>query len=273
MDPSIHAVIVTHNSEKVLPLCLAHLEGQSAALHTIVVVDSGSDSTGYLDSLTCNVPLLVLKTRNCGFGAANNLGYNQLSPAEQDIVIFLNPDTFLPDSFVSEMIRSFAENPTITALSGKLRHYDLKTMTETNYLDSTGIFRSWYGRWFDRGQGQPDCGQYDHSESPPALCGALLCFRVRQIRELGTAIFDDDFFLYKEDIELCLRLREHKKEILYDPRLLAYHCRGWQGKRQQMAYPLRRIAAESEIMLYRKHPSPYMIWAMVKYILVIFLRL
>jgi len=273
MAPSIHAVIVTHNSQKVLPLCLAHLEQQSPALQNIVVVDSGSTTTEYLDSLDCSVSVQVIKTDNCGFGAANNLGYCHVSAKEQDIVIFLNPDTFLSNGFIAQMLQSFDENPHAAIVSGKLRHYDLREMSGSNRLDSTGIFRNWYGRWFDRGGGEQDHGQYDLIEETPALCGALLCCREKHLRGFDGKIFDEDFFLYKEDIELCLRLREKGKKLLYDPRLIAHHCRGWHGERRRMAYQLRLIAAESEIKLYRKHPSPYIIWATGKYILVKLFRL
>jgi GT2 family glycosyltransferase len=86
-------------------------------------------------------------------------------------------------------------------------------------------------------------------------------------------VFDPDFFLYKEDIELSLRMRKAGWQLLYDPRLLAYHGRGWNKKRGEMAVKLRCMAAANEILLYKKHPSPYMLWAWMKYLLVRFIHL
>ena len=80
-------------------------------------------------------------------------------------------------------------------------------------------------------------------------------------------VFDPDFFLYKEDIELCLRIRKTVWKIVYVPGILVYHCRGW-GKRREMPYEQRLLAARSELLLYVKHPSGYMIWAVAKYVLV-----
>jgi N-acetylglucosaminyl-diphospho-decaprenol L-rhamnosyltransferase len=270
MAPSIHAIIVSHNSQLVLPRCLEHLQRQSPALRSIVVVDSGSEETTYLDNLRSHLPLHIIKTDNCGFSTANNLGFQHEVFAPGSLVIFLNPDTFLSNDFTGQMIQCFSEHPRVTMLSGKLLRFDLQTMQETNIIDSTGIYRRWYGRWFDRGQGHPDHKQYDLIAEPPALCGALLCCRTDHLQTLGDKIFDEDLFLYKEDIELSLRLRKYGKKLLYDPRLIAYHCRGWQGKRRNMDYRQRIAAAKSELTLYRKHPSMYMVWAICKYLLVRF---
>jgi GT2 family glycosyltransferase len=77
--------------------------------------------------------------------------------------------------------------------------------------------------------------------------------------------------MYKEDIELGMRLRKLGFSIMYDSSLVAYHCRGWQATRKKMAPALRLHAARNEVLLYRKHPSPYMLWALGKYLLVRFL--
>jgi hypothetical protein len=55
---------------------------------------------------------------------------------------------------------------------------------------------------------------------------------------------------------------------MYVPEVLVYHCRGWQRARQQMPLAQRLMAARSELLLYRKHPSPYLLWAWSKYLAV-----
>ena len=144
----------------------------------------------------------------------------------------------------------------------------------TGLLDSTGIFRKWYGRWYDRGQGEPDRGQFAWPDDVPAACGALLFCRKKaldQVALAGGAVFDPDFFLYKEDIELCLRLRKKGWLTRYEPGIKAWHGRGWR-QRGEMSLALRTAAAKSEIILYRKHPSPYLLWALLKYLAVRLLK-
>ena len=268
----VSVVIVTHNSAAVLETCLGHLEKQIIPAREIIVVDSGSNDTGYLQKVPQSPGRQLIKTANIGYGRANNLGFQQMTGGQEGIVIFLNPDTFLPPDFIAQTIAVFRENPGAGVISGKLLGYDPQVAAPTGKLDSTGIYRRWYGRWYDRGQGKKDNGQYDLISTPRALCGALLCCRGTALAPYAGVVFDPDFFLYKEDIEFCLRLRKDGWSVVYDPRLVGYHCRGWSQQRCTIPFALRLIAAESEILLYKKHPGPHILWAWLKYMAVRFFR-
>lgn len=273
MAAPIYVIIVTHDSAAVLDTCLSHLEKQTIAAQEVIVVDSGSSDKGYLEKIAKYPGLRLITTDNIGYGRANNLGFEQLRMVPDGMAIFCNPDTFLPPDFLAQALVVLRENPGAGAISGKLLGFNPLAVKPTGRIDSAGIYRSWFGRWFDRGQGKKDVGQFDLIASPPALCGALLCCRIRALHSLGEPVFDPDFFLYKEDIELCLRLKKKGWSLIYDPRLIAYHCRGWSEQRQNVSYRLRLTAAESEVLLYRKHPGPHILWAWLKYIAVRFLRL
>lgn len=272
MAIAVHIIIVTHNSAAELPLCLHYLTRQTTPISSLVVVDSGSDDPAYLDSAAHPRLIAVIKADNIGYSRANNLGYNALPAPLSGMVIFLNPDTFLPSEYITNAVNVLQANPAAAIVSGLLLGFDLHTQKTTGRIDSAGIFRSWYGRWYDRGQGEKDRKQYNLIESVPAVCGALICCRAEALQTFRDQVFDQDFFLYKEDIELCLRLRAAGWDLVYDPRLVAYHCRGWKGRRK-IPYALRITAVRSELLLYRKHPSPYVIWAFIKYLLVRLLRL
>ncbi len=266
MSPRVAAIVVSHNSEATIERCLDNLATQDYPLDSIVLVDSGSSDQTFISSLRDIYPIETVLSGNIGFSMANNLGYEKIQ-SDIDFVLFVNPDLFLPESFVGEAVK-ICEDASIGILSGKLLGYDLETDKPSGRLDSTGIMRKWYGRWYDRGQGEPDCKQYEIPQLMPALCGALLFCRKKALQSVGDTVFDSDFFLYKEDIELSLRMRKEDWKLLYHPAIIAYHCRGWQNDRSEMSHELREIAAKSELLLYKKHPSPYMVWAMFKYLLV-----
>ena len=271
MMPKVAAIVVSHNSESTLERCLQGMESQSYSFESIILVDAGSLEKAYLEDLEKKIPLKLLLTENIGFSRANNLGYEVLA-SDIDYVVFVNPDLFLPPDFLSKAIQICENDLSIAMLSGKLLGFDLEKDKASDRFDSTGISRKWYGRWYDRGQGEVDTGQYQSTESMTALCGALLFCRNRILKSLPGDVFDPDFFLYKEDIELSLRLKKIGWKILYSPELYAYHCRGWKGERKKMSYELRKTAAVSELLLYRKHPSPYILFALLKYVLVTVFR-
>jgi GT2 family glycosyltransferase len=272
MKTKVAAIVVSHNSSHCLGRCLYGLAAQEHPCDEIVVVDSGSADRQYLSILEQQYSLQLQLADNIGFSQANNLGLDKIS-SNTDFVLFVNPDVFLLPDFISKALNICDSDSEIGVVSGKLLGYNLDDDEPSGRIDSTGIRRKLYGRWYDRGQGETDTGQYDKQEAMPALCGALLFCRQRALQSLQDPVFDPDFFLYKEDIELSLRLRKRGWKLLYHPDLSAYHCRGWQNERSGMAYSLRKMAAKSEILLYKKHPSPYMLWALLKYFLVTVFRL
>ena len=270
----IAVLIVTHNSERCLARCLARLSDQQEEVQCILV-DAGSSSTTYLDGLDTRPGTHLLRTANIGFAAANNLGYRAILE-ETECVVFLNPDAFLAPGTLDRARAILAAHPRVACLTGLLLGWDLQADRPSGRIDSTGIFRRWYGRWYDRGQGEVFSGQYNRAETVPAACGAFLFCRRSALDGTaldGGAVFAPEFFLYKEDIELSLRLRRAGWSILYHPGLTVYHCRGWQRDRSRMPYALRLAAAANEVRLYRRHPSPYILWALAKYLLVRWARL
>lgn len=273
MATAVHIIIVTHNSAVELPICIEHLIAQNRSIQSLVIVDSGSRDPHYLDSIVHPRLVSVIKADNIGFSRANNLGVSELGNQLKGMVIFLNPDTFLPPDYIDRALSALEAHPQGAIVSGKLMGYDPGNRKPTGRIDSTGIFRRWYGRWYDRGQGEADRAQYERIEALPAVCGALMCCRAEALQPFGNTVFDPDFFLYKEDIELSLRLRKEGWKLVYDPHLVGYHCRGWQVDRSKMDYALRLTAARNELLLYRKHPSPYILWALVKFLLVRVCRL
>lgn len=273
MNTDVHIVVVTHNSMDEIPLCFEYLSQQTVELASVMVVDSGSKDTTYLDNLNPGFPFKIIKEKNIGFSKANNIGLKSLEIIDDNsLVIFLNPDAFLTSNFIERASKIFTTFKKKTCLTGKLLSYDLQQKKTSGHIDSTGIYRKWYGRWYDRGQGKIDFGQFDNSEEPDAICGALLCFRLKDLSTLKGDVFDQDFFLYKEDIELSLRLKKSGWKLLYEPSLLAYHCRGWQLDRKKIGFSLKHVSAKNEVMMYVKHPSPYICWALLKYIIVILFR-
>lgn len=268
MTLPVHCILVSHNSQRELPLCLSYLENQTLPPVTVTIVDSGSISTEYLDILSSPLNVHIIRETNVGYARGNNIGLNSLQLRGNDIVVFLNPDTFLAEDFLQSIEKVFVENAHIVIAGGKLLGYDLAGKKPTGLFDSAGVFRTWYGRWYDRGQGEKDRGQFDSPVSVPALCGALICCRIDRMPEVSPSIFDEDFFMYKEDIELGIRLRTMGVALHYLPHLVAFHCRGWDKKRKAISYNMRLLSSRNEVLLYQKHPSLYMGWALLKYLLV-----
>jgi N-acetylglucosaminyl-diphospho-decaprenol L-rhamnosyltransferase len=271
MKPKVSIIIVTHNSQSVLPLCLEALGRQTVTPGQVIVVDSGSNDTSYLEKAAQNIHCTFLTFSNIGFAAANNRGL-ELVDDTCDYILIINPDTLLLPTTIEKSLEVMTTATDAAVLTGVLEGYDPVCLAATGKIDSTGIFRTWYGRWHDRGQGKKNSTVYPKRQYVPAACGAFMFFRYTAIKNELPELFDESFFMYKEDIELCLRIAKNGWKIYYSPEIKAYHCRGWNTDRRSMSRSRRIMSARNEIWLYHRHPSAYIIWAWLKYALVKYLN-
>jgi GT2 family glycosyltransferase len=269
-------IIVSHNSELFLAQNLANLVAQTLLPDEIIIVDSGSEDVAAIRQLISTidtVPIKLISCKNVGFSKANNMGISQLS-TDCSQVIFLNPDCFLSANFLSSLVDINMQLENAGLLTGKLAGYDIIKQQNTGLLDSTGIFQTRYGKWYDRGQGELDNNQYDNNQGQivPAVCGALMICPKELIDLMiknDGYFFNEDFFMYKEDIEVSLRIKKSGKKVLYFSCLVAHHCRGWQQDRSKVARWARLRSAKNDLTIAIKFRQRALVFASIKYFLVL----
>jgi GT2 family glycosyltransferase len=283
----IAVVIVTYHSGGVLPHCLEALIAQTRRPDAIVIVDNSFPDSGYLDTATraaiaAGLSITLLRnTENLGFCAGNNAGY--AAAGLRRYVLFLNPDAFLAADFLerAEQWMDQPENREVAILTGTLLKFDLERHAPSGTIDSTGIFQSWYGKWYDRNQGAPCTHSAARSaesvgaaaESVPAVCGALMFCRRAALETVvspGTrAVFDEDFFMYKEDIDLSLRLRRKGWRLSHRADLTCFHGRGWRGRRE-MSARARRLSARNELIICFRNGGKGLLYSALKFLFIPF---
>jgi GT2 family glycosyltransferase len=276
-NPTVAIIIVTYASERVLGMCLDPLQAQTRRPDLVVVVDNDSPDPAYLDSVPRRSPFRVVRERrNSGFCGGNNTGY--ALARDHKYVLFLNPDAFLSARFIEDALAwmELPQNADVGCVTGTLLGFDVASRAPTGKIDSTGIFQTRYGKWYDREQGSPwdAAAPRADSESVPAACGALMFCRTAALEQvaLGKAEpFDSRFFMYKEDIDLSLRLRSGGWRIVYRPGLLCYHGRGWQD-RASTTYRARYLSARNELRVCRRHRLPALPYSLAKYLFVVLLE-
>ncbi len=273
MKPFISVIIVTHDNESVIHKAMQSLKEQTRKADEILLIDSGSKTMDYLTPYQ-NIAKVIKGGDEIGFCRANNIGMQHIS-AQTDYVFLMNPDAFPQPDFLAIALTTM-ENPVhqqTGAITGITLGYSLKNNTPSGTYDSTGVFQTWYGRWYDRSQGQPvDPTLYQTEESIPAICGAVFFARKKALDSVKFPegeIFDPTFFMYKEDIDLSLRLRKKKWDLRFIPDLKCYHCRGWNPERHNMPRIMRLSSARNEwrIHLREKRAFP-LLYSALKLLLV-----
>ncbi len=271
---AVSVIIVTHNDVGMVHKAVATLREQTLIPKQIVLVDSGSKDPSFLNRYSDveGIDTLFSKT-NLGFAGANNFGYLCLEP-DIDYVFFMNPDVFLEPDFIERGVALMNAHPDWGVVSGMLLGYDFYKNQPTSKYDSTGIFQTWYGKWYDRGQGEDvSPGKYNQQQEVKALCGAAQFCRAKalvDVQSIWKEIYDSKFFMYKEDIDLSFRLKKVGWKLVYSPELKAYHCRGWNSDRTKVSRQLRLLSAKNELRVHWRMGSWIgVMYSLIKYVAVL----
>jgi GT2 family glycosyltransferase len=203
----VSVVVVSYNTRELLLRCLGHLSD----VGEVIVVDNAS-SDGSADAVHESFPdvILIANKDNLGFGAANNQG---IALASHPLVLLLNSDAFAEDGAISLLASAFADGEVVAA-GGRLLNDDGTIQSSTAnsltlwsvFCEQTGIEKLFRPRAVG-GQMPP----YVYWTTPwirsdtdvEQVMGACMMLRT------GKEIFDERFFLYCEDTDLCRRLRRH----------------------------------------------------------------
>ena len=210
--------IVSWNSAADLPGCLESIGRLDHRPLEIVLVDNASQD-GSLDIASrhapADIPLeAVASPENLGFAAGMNAAFARTTAP---FVLTLNADARPAPDYLTRLL-SRAEGA--GAVTGKL-------VRPSGELDACGMRLTYNWRHLDRGSGEPDRGQLSRPERVFGATGAASLFRREALEDAAVdgEIFDPRFHSFREDAELCFRLRERGWEVLYEPTAVCEHRR------------------------------------------------
>lgn len=236
--PKVSVHIVTWNSRRYIENAMRSLMEQTFKEFSVLIVDNGStdNTVSWLKEYYPQIKI-VQNTRNLGFAK----GHNQaISFTKSDYVLVMNIDTILKEDYLERLVAYLDKHPRIGSLTGKVYRLigdpgSLTTESFTKIFDNTGLQAYKSRRFTERGAGEFDNGQYDTIEEIFGVSGALGFYRRRALDEImvNREFFDDDFFFYKEDVDLAWRLRLMNWSSVYLPNVIGYHHRQVKGDDQQ----------------------------------------
>ncbi len=214
---NVSIIIVNYNGKRYLRDCIMSILKSDAAEAEIVVVDNGSVD-GSLEDVERDFPFLtvVRMGRNSGFAEANNVG---AQTARGSYLVFLNNDTLVTRTWLAPLRDSLASDPAVGVAGSKLLFLDAR-----DRIMSAGINILFNGTGYDIGFLDRDTGQYDQPRPHGAVCGAVMMVRKSDFLSVGG--FDQLYFLYAEDIDLCWRYWLYGYTVRYIPSSVVFHAFG-----------------------------------------------
>jgi len=134
---------------------------------------------------------------------------------------------------LKKAVLAFGQDEKIGSLQGKLLRLkiDDEKLTKTDIIDNAGLIIFKNRRVIARGQGQADRGQFDGQKEIFGVDGAAPIYRRAALQTIKICLdgqceyLDEDFYMYKEDVDLAWRLRLAGWQAYYEPRAMAWHAR------------------------------------------------
>jgi N-acetylglucosaminyl-diphospho-decaprenol L-rhamnosyltransferase len=247
----VDVVVVSYNSRGHLRACVEPLAGLGDI--RVLVVDNASPD-GSLESVAdLELTRIQLET-NGGFAHGCNAGWRCGGAA---FVLFLNPDSVMAPEAVRGLAAVLeadgsigAVAPRILEVDGSLalsqRRYPSPSITFSQGLYVHRIFPD--AAWADDIVRDEDA--YAEAGSPEWVSGACILVRRAALEELGG--LDERFFMYCEDVDLCLRLRRAGWGVRYEPSVTLVHDGGGSAPRAS----LLPVLAQSRVLYAQKHFGP-----------------
>jgi GT2 family glycosyltransferase len=231
----VSVVIANWNRRDLVKQCLESLRNQSYSNFEIVLVDNGSSdgSVAFVEQQFPEVRVLAL-TRNNGFAAANNAG---IRIARGELIALLNNDAKPEPSWLESLVHALEAHPEVGFCASKI----LRT-GDDQVIDTAGDVYFYYGVGSKRGIDRVDGPEFSQKEYVFGACAGAAIYRRAMLEDVG--LFDEDFFLYMEDIDLSFRAQLRGYRCLFVPEARVYHqvaaTAGW-GSGLSIYYTRRNI--------------------------------
>jgi GT2 family glycosyltransferase len=240
--------LVTHNGMRWLPGCWTTLGEQTRPWHRLLIVDNASTdgSQAWLRERASNDPRieLTLSDVNLGFARGHNLNLRR-SPCSAALV--LNQDVELDPDYIAVAIQTLKEHPAVAAVQGRLLRLDGPGQ-RTTIIDTTGLEMHRDRRLTSRGHGHEDGPDYATAGPVFGADGPAPVYRRSALLDAqlpctagGWEVFDEDFYMYTEDLDLAWRLSRLGWSTRYEPSAVAWHARAVRGPRSRSALEIARV--------------------------------
>jgi len=269
-SPAASLIMLSFNTRDLLRESLTSLRAVAAEIDSEIIVVDNASHDGSADMVAAEFPdiRLIRAPLNLGFAGGNNLGREI---ARGEFLILVNSDAFIESGALQQGLARMRDCPEVGLAGGLLLGRDRQPEPSArqfpsplnDFLNLTGLAARYpRSRFF---------GRFDRSWANPRnpaevdwVPGAFCIIRCAAIDQVG--FFDERFFLYYEEVDLCRRLRAAGWSIWYWPDLQAVHWGGESSKtlaNHKVANHGRQLTLwrmRSALLYYRKHHGYLAAW-------------
>ncbi len=251
-------VILNHNTRDLLRDCLRSLEqAEGVEFDTYVVDNSSADNSAAM--VRREFPLVrLIENANSGYGAGNNVALRRILALANPppAILLLNPDTVMPPDALRGLLDFLVLHTDVGVVGPKLVRADgsLDLACRRSFPTPKVSFYRLTGlaKLFPR---SPRFARYNLTyldqnvtTQVDSTAGACMLIRTPVLQQAG--IFDEDFFMYGEDLDLCLRIKKDGWKVMYYPGVTVLHYKRESSRQSPRAH---REFWRAMRIFYRKH--------------------
>ena len=237
------AIVVTYKSRDEIVACLEPLLEAGLRVHLV----DNAPGDGTVDLVRDRFPAVevIANPDNRGFPAAVNQG---LAGVSSDAVLLVNPDCVVPPATARALVEYLEQHPDVGVVGPRLRAADDSVTISARPLDSFGNLLANRARrvlpvGFSRALGQTErwrsydvCLEGTEPEEVGMMIAACVAVRSSLLRRLGG--LDEGYFMYCEDMELCLQSWQAGAKVVYLPTVEAHHTGGASSGDRSHVWPI-----------------------------------
>jgi GT2 family glycosyltransferase len=270
MPSDLSVLIVSYNTRDLLESCLRSLQRMAAEGEFALIVVDNASTDGSPDAVHLFFPQakVIRLNSNIGFAAAVNRG---LAEVQTNFIFLINPDTLIPRGTATKLHRFLLDTPSAAVAGSALTDPDGTPQTSTFKFPS--LFREFWNflpemksaihlrqaavrlGWARSGSAHLSAGKA--AVPVESTSGAALMLRTEAVRQIGG--FDERFFLYHEEMDLCTRLRKAGWGVYFVPDAQVIH---WEARASGFRpnrlpdMPLLGWRVSGMDLLWHKHKTP-----------------
>ena len=245
--------IVSYNAREELAACLESVCASTRLDSFEVIVADNASTDGTVEMLVDRFPRvrILASPENLGFGRASNLCWHE---AKSSLVLFLNSDTVVSDRALDRLVELARERPEAGAIGPRLLYPDGEIQMSFGAMPgiASEVLQKLWNAGYARGKGPLRSAvrrRYTRERTVDWVSAACLLTRRDTLETVSG--FDENFFLYSEDVDLCARIRATGARILFTPEVEIVHLLGRSvaKNRDRVVYESHR----SRLYFYQKH--------------------
>lgn len=246
-------ILIVHlNGEDVLRKCLKSVYKNTKHFTVNLLLNNSSDGSKAMVEKEFPEAIVSNSKKTLGFAEACNI---MAKESKSENVVFLNNDVEVERGWLDALIETKNKHKNCVAVQSKVMSYYKRD--EFEYAGAAGGLIDIYGYPFCRGRIfdtiEKDKGQYDNEMQIFWGCG--VCLLVDRKFFINSGGFDEDFFMYAEELDFCWRVNLYAKEIWFSPKSKIYHMGSFTIKKQKLNLQKGYLLTRNHLLLLLKNYS------------------